>query len=152
MVNQGRSIPLTFRFVGMLFVFGLIAYLINTLPETIAIIAAILLSLLIPLLWFSFQILTIDTGTNEIHYGTWLMGYKTGKVRSFGSIEKFYINQVSTSQNMYSQTNRGHTVRGIEYHAFIKLDDGEKYFLTSDKDEKKLEEKVTKIREKLDLD
>ena len=52
---------------------------------------------------------------------------------------------------MYSQANLGSDVKGIEYHAYLKLNDGEKYFLTSGRNEQELEEKVLKIRKKLDL-
>lgn len=151
MINQGRSVPITFRLVGMLLIAAGIVLTLGNLKETVAIPLAIVLSFLAPMLWFSFQIITINTDTNEIHDGIWLMGYKTGKPKKFNSIDKFYINQVRTSQQMYSQANHGYTSRGIEYHAYLKLDDGEKYFLFSHRDEKKLEKKMTKIRQKLGI-
>lgn len=151
MINQGRSVPLTFRLVGMLIVFAVVVFAMNNLPEMFAILSAILLSLLVPMLWFSFQIITIDPETKEIHYGTWLMGYKTGKPRKYNSLEKIFINKVKTSQKMYSQANHGHTTRGVEFHAYLKYDEDKKIFLASDKDEKKLEDQMIKIRKKLGL-
>ncbi len=151
MINQGRSVPLTFRLVAMGLIIAAIIWIMGNLPETIAILSAIFFSLLIPMLWFSFQILTIDPETKEILLGTYVMGYKFGKPKKYNSIEKVFINKVRTSQNMYSQANHGHTARGIEYHAYLKLDSEEKVFLASDKDEKRLEDKMMKIREKLSL-
>jgi hypothetical protein len=151
MINQGRSVPLTFRFVGLLAIVALIILALENLPEMYAIILAILLSLLVPLLWFSFQILTVDTDNKEVHDGIWLMGYKTGRPKKFNAIDTIFINKVKTSQSMYSQANRQHTSRGIEYHAYLKFDNEEKYFLLSNKNEKKLEDKLIKIRQKLGL-
>ncbi len=151
MINQGRSVPLTFRLVAMGLVIALIVWIIQNLPEMIAILSAIAFSMLIPMLWFSFQILTINPESKEIHYGTWVMGYKSGKPKKYTSLEKIFINKVKTSQNMYSQTNKGLTVRGVEFHAYLKYDEGEKIFLDSDQDEKRLEDKMIKIREKLGL-
>lgn len=151
MINQGRTVPLTFRLVLMGLIIAGIVWIMGNLPEIIAILLAIIFSLMIPMLWFSYQIIIIDPETKEIHYGTWIMGYKSGKPKKYTSLEKIFINRVKTSQNMYSQTNHGHTVRGIEFHAYLKYDGEEKIFLASDDDEKRLEDKMIKIREKLGL-
>lgn len=150
-INQGSSIPWTFRFIGVILVFAGIILFTQNFSEEIAVPVAIVLSLLMPMIWFSKSILIIDNSNKEIHEGVWLLGYKTGTPRKFSEIEKFYINKVKTSQQMYSHANVGHTSKGIEFQAYIKLDDGAKFFLTSDKNEKRLEEKVTKIREKLGM-
>lgn len=151
MINQGRSVPLLFRLVGTIVASAIIIRALGTLPEGIAILAALALSSLIPMLWFSFNILTIDNTSKELHSGVWLMGFKTGKRRKFDHIEKIYINQVRTSQAMYSQSNRKHTSRGVEYHAYLKLTNGEKHFLLSHKSERELTSKVKELRKKLDL-
>lgn len=151
MINQGRSLPWTFRFIGVIAVFALIMIVIQNLPEHLAIWISIALSFLLPAIWFSNKILTIDNSSKEIHEGYWIMGYKTGKPRKYQSIEKIFVNKVKTSQNMYSQANHGHTTSGVEYHAYLKFDNDEKVFLVSNGDEKKLGEKVTKIREKLGI-
>lgn len=151
LINQGRSVPLTFRFVGMLVLMVGMFQIIQNVPETLAILLAIGLSLLIPMLWFSFNILSVNSDTKEVHLGIWVMGYKTGRPKKFGSIEKIYVNKVKTSQAMYSQANQGYLSKGLEYKAFIKFQDGEKYFLTSHPNEKTLHKKVVEIGKKLDL-
>ena len=148
-INQGRSIPWTFRLVGMCAVFFAIVKINENLPEIYAVPLVILVSLLVPVLWFSYHIFMIDMDEKVIQEGLWIMGYRTGKPQPFNSIESFYINKVRVSQTMYSQTNRSHTLGKVEYKAFLKLDDGEKYFLTSHKNEKMLEEKLIKIKKKL---
>ncbi len=151
MINQGRTVPLSFRFVGMGIVIAVIVLAMQNLPEVFAIMAAIALSLFIPMLWFSFQIISIDPDLKEIHYGTWLMGYKTGRARKYQSLDEIFINKVRTSQTMHSRSNTSHTVRGIEFHAYLKFNEDEKVFLLSDKDEGRLVERMTKIKEKLAL-
>ena len=103
------------------------------------------------MLWFSFKMITIDTTAKELHEGVWIMGYKTGKSRKFGEIEKIYINKVKTNHKMYSQANLSHDIKGIEYHAYIKLDDGEKYFLTSHSNEENLHQRVNDLKKKLGI-
>ncbi len=150
-INQGKAIPLTFRFLlVVIVVIGAVQLMIH-LPESVAIPLTILLSLAIPIIWFMAELLIIDPEQKTIQKCLWIMGYKIGKVRPYNAIEKTYVNQVKTSQNMYSQTNRGHTVRGLEYHAYLKLDSGEKHFLFNSKSQEKANEKLTKIREKLGL-
>ena len=151
MINQGRSLPWTFRFVGIVAVFVLIMIVMQNLSENLAIWISIALSFLLPAIWFSNKILSIDNSSKEIHEGYWIMGFKTGKSKKFGAIEKTYINKVKTTQKMYSRANQGYDIKGVEYHAYIKLDDDEKIFLIRNKSEKRLNEKVTKIREKLGL-
>ncbi len=151
MINQGRTVPLTFRLVGMVIVIVAVVFSMQIFSEVLAILLAMVLSLIVPMLWFSFQIITIDPSAQEIHYGTWLMGYKTGKPKKYHSLDKIFINRVKTSQTMYSRSNTSHTAKGVEYHAYLKFNEEEKIFLASDKDEKRLEDKMIKIREKLDL-
>ncbi|MEP1094483.1 MAG: hypothetical protein ABJG78_05205 [Cyclobacteriaceae bacterium] len=151
MINQGRSLPWTFRFIAVLIVFTLIVVSMQNLPERLAIPIAILLSFLFPMIWFSNKILTIDNDLKEIHEGYWIMGYKTGKRKKYKSVDKIFINKVKTSQSMYSQSNHGHSVKGVEYHAYLKYDEDKKLFLAGDPLEKRLENKMTKIREKLGL-
>ncbi len=101
------------------------------------------------MMWFSFNVIIIDSLTKELHSGIWVMGHQLGKSRKFGSIVKIFINKVKTSRKMHSQVNHGYTVKGIEYQAYLRLDDGEKYFLFSHASEKKVEEKVEEIKKKL---
>lgn len=150
MINQGTTFSLPFRVAGAGILMVIVVKIMQYLPETIAIPIAILLCFLVPILWFSSTILTISTETNKIHLGNWVMGFKTGKPKPFNSIEKFYVNKVNVSQTMNTRAN-SYTSNQVEYQAFLKLDDGEKYFLVSHRSEKKLEEKVAEIKKKLGI-
>ena len=121
-------------------------------PEIYAILISIFLSFLVPPLWFSSTILTINLETKEVHLGTWIMGWKTGRTESFNHIEKIFINKVKTTQKMHRYGTGGvHEQTGVEYRAFVKLDNIEKYFLISNKSEKKVEKKVVEIKKKLGI-
>ncbi|MEQ9405286.1 MAG: hypothetical protein RIM99_16985 [Cyclobacteriaceae bacterium] len=149
-INQGRSIPWAFRLVATAAIIVGVVKIIQGMPENYAILLSMILSMLMPIIWFSYNILTIDNDKKEIHSGVYSVGFKTGKAKKFKEIDKIFINKVKTSQRMQSHgTGSVYEQKGVEYRAFIKLDDGTKYFLTSHPNEKKLEEKVTKIREKL---
>lgn len=124
----------------------------DALPEPWSIFIAIAIASFLPILWFSFNVIIVDEDRKTLFDGVWTMGHKLGKVISYGSIEKIFINRVKTKQTMYSLSNKQNIVANHEYKAFLKLDNGEKYYLFSHPLEETAEEKVTKIREKLGLD
>lgn len=150
MINQGKAIQLPFRVVGVGTVLLIIVKVLEHFPQAIAIPVSILLSFVVPMLWFSSIILTINEETKEIHIGTWVLGKKTGKPKPYRTIDKIYINKVNVSQTMNTRANT-HTSTHVEYRAFVKIDDGEKHFLVSNKSEKKLEERVAEIKRKLGI-
>lgn len=150
MINQGRTVPLTFRFVGIGIVFVIVVKVLQHFPENTAILITIPFSFLVPMLWFSSTVLTINPETKEFHLGTWAMGFKTGRPKPYNHIEKIFINKVNVSQTMNTRAN-SHTTSHVEYRAFIKFDNEEKHFLVSNKSEKKLEERVAEIKKKLGI-
>ena len=153
MINQGRALPLTLRVVGVGIVLVAVVKIMQHFPESYAIPIAIALSFLAPMIWFSSTILTINLETKEIHLGTWIMGLKTGRPESFDHIEKIFINEVKTIQKMQRYGTGGvYEKRDVEYRAFIKLDNEEKYFLISHRSEKKVEKRVADIKKKLGID
>lgn len=120
--------------------------------EPYSIIASILLSTLIPAIWFATNILIIDNDQHTIFDGRWIMGFKKGKTTSYREIDKFFVNKVKTKRTIYSLSNKQNMVTNHEYRAFLKLDDGSKFYLLSHPVEESVNEKVTKIRQKLQTD
>lgn len=74
-----------------------------------------------------------------------LLFIKIGKFKSYDFVDKVYVNANQTTQKIYTRVNEGSEIKNIEYDAFIKLSNNEKLFLTSDKDKKKLLNKLDRI-------
>lgn len=91
----------------------------------------------------------INEEKKTIFDGVWTMGRKLGKPVEYTAIEKIFIHKVKTKQTMYSLSNKQNILANHEYRAYLKLDNGDKYYLLSHPLEERVEEKVTKIRKKL---
>lgn len=150
-IRKGRVLPWTMRFLGTVIIALSIIQTLSKLPEFFAIPIAIISSLLLPSLWFSFNIITIDNVAKELYEGIWVMGYRLGKVITFKQIEKVYINKVTYTQSMHSLANHTHTIKNVAFKAFIKLDNGKKYFLFSSPTEEHALQKVKEVETKLGL-
>ena len=120
-------------------------------PEYLAIILTIICSMMVPAIWFAANIITIDMEKKEIHDGVWTLGRKFGRSVKFNSIDKFFINKVKTKQTMYSLSNNQNISTNSEYKAFVKLDNGDKYFLFSHPLEERAMEKLNQAKKKLGI-
>ena len=150
-LNQGRIVSLPIRFFLTLMVFAVMFWSMTALSESIAIIVCILISLLLPLVWSSYYILEIDCQNQRIGELTWIAGIKRGNYTSYDSIEKIFINQTGSAQRMTSYGGHVHTKRAREYHAYLKTGDSRKFFLLSDSDPVKLEERIQPLVKKLNV-
>ncbi|WP_370089208.1 hypothetical protein [Ekhidna sp.] len=150
-INKGKAVPLPIRFVSVLVMVIITIALMDALPEPWSIFIAILIASFLPALWFATNVIIINEEDKTIFDGVWTMGRKLGKPVRYQSIEKIFINKVKTKQTMYSLSNRQNVVANYEHRAYLKLDNGDKYFLLSHPLEERVEEKVAKIREKLGL-
>ena len=121
------------------------------LSEPWSILVAIAICSFLPALWFATDVIIINEENKTIFDGVWTMGRKLGKPIKYQAIEKIFINKVKTRQTMYSLSNQQNVITNHEYWAFIKMDNGEKFFLLSHPLEKRAEEKVTEIKKKLKL-
>ena len=121
------------------------------LSEPWSIIVAIAISTFLPALWFATHIIIINEEDKTIFDGVWTMGCKLGKPVSYEAIEKIFINKVKTRQTVYSLSNKQNIVANHEYRAYLKLSNGDKFFLISHPLEQTIEKKVTKIRKKLEI-
>ncbi|MEM7298310.1 MAG: hypothetical protein AAF391_08600, partial [Bacteroidota bacterium] len=120
-------------------------------PEPWSILTAAFISILLPIIWFTNKIIIIDIERHLIFDGIWIMGFKLGDTISFESIESFFINKVKTKQTVYSLSNKQNIVANHEYRAYVKTDSGNKFFLLSHPLEERVNEKLTKIKRKLEL-
>ncbi len=151
-INKGKVVNLPIRLVSVLVIFFIIFKLMETLSEPLSIFIAIVFASILPAIWFASYVIIIDEETKTVFDGIWTMGKRFGKPRKYDAIEKIFINRVKTKQTMYSLSNRQNIVANYEFKAYLKLDDGEKFFLISHPIEERVEEKVTKIRQKLGMD
>ncbi|WP_425390347.1 hypothetical protein [Ekhidna sp.] len=150
-INKGKVVRLPIRLFSVLAIVFITIKLMDALPEPWSIFIAIGIASILPAIWFASYIIIINEEKKTIFDGIWTMGRKFGAIKKYDTIEKIFINKVKTKQTMYSLSNRQNIVSNHEFQAFIKLDDGEKYFLISHPLEERIEEKVTIIREKLGL-
>ncbi len=142
---------LPIRLVSAIIMVVITISLMDALPEPWSIFIAIAIASFLPGIWFASYIIIVNEEKKTIFDGIWTMGHKFGKPIKYESIEKIFINRVKTKQTMYSLSNRQNVVTDHEYRAYLKLDNGEKFYLLSHPLEETVEEKVIKIREKLGL-
>ncbi len=121
------------------------------LPEPWSIIVAMAICTFLPAIWFATKVIIINEENKTIFDGAWTMGRKLGKPVKYDGIEKIFINKVKTKQTMYSLSNKQNILANHEFQAYLKLINGDKYYLFSHPLEERVEEKVTKIRLKLGL-
>ena len=150
-INKGKAIPLPFRFFSVIVLAFIIIKSMQSLEEPWSIIVSIILSMILPAIWFATNIIAIDMSAKSIFDGTWIMGFRVGKPIPFDSIEKIYINKVKTSQTTYSLANNKSVVTNHEYRAYLKTNSGEKFYLFSHPLEEKAREKVLKAQQKLGI-
>ncbi len=150
-INKGKAIPWTFRFLGTLIILIGCLGTLRLQPEFLAIISTVILSIGAPAIWFASNIISIDPIEKTIHDGVWTLGRKFGKPEKYNEIEKIYINKVRTKQTSYSLANNQHIITNAEYKAFLKTDNGDKYFLFSHPLEERANEKVAEVRKKIGI-
>ena len=151
-INQGRIVPWQFRLAGSVFVIMLIFGAFIKLEEIYAIICALLLSPLVPLLWSSFYLLEIDPVAKTVTEISWMMGIQKKEVTRFEGIEKIFINPVRVSQRVTSYSGHVNDFKSQEYMAYLKLDSGQKFELVSDRNADHLRKRLEEVRKKLDCE
>lgn len=138
------------RFIIAIILGVLIVVSMDQLASPYSIAVAIALSTLVPAAWFATDLLIIDLEENKIFNGTWVMGFKFGQITPVSSIEKIFINRIKTKQTVYSLANNRNVSTNYEYHAYLKLDTGDKFFMVShplaDRIIKKSKQVVHKLR------
>jgi len=149
-INQGRIVPWQFRTLVVIVVFGTIFYAMSQLSEIIAIAISMVISFLVPLVWSAYLILEINLTERTISKITWVMGERKRETENFKGIEKVYINTGKISQTMTSYGGKVHHRKTKHYIAFLKTEEGKKYFLISSENEETLLKKLEPVMKKLD--
>jgi len=150
-IHQGKTFSLQLRLIVALFLGVSMVLIMEQIHQPYSIGIAIILSALIPAAWFTTNILTIDLEKCRIFVGIWVMGFKFGKETSFYTIEKILIKKLKTTQKLYSLANNLNIITRYEYHAFLKLDSDELFFLVSHPIEERIIEKCQQAIRKLRL-
>lgn len=150
-VNRGKTLGLPFRLLAVGITFFSIQWLMNMLEEPVSIIVSMLVACFLPATWFASDILIIDAEKNQIFDGVWTMGMKWGKSLKYDTISAISIERVETKPTLFVLPNKQEITSTHEFQAFAILDDNQKIFLISHPLEERLQEKIVKIKQKLDL-
>ncbi len=149
-IKQEPYFPFTFKLFGLiLFAFGV---LIWTQREWLLIIK---LLTMIASFGVGASILTarygliIDPVEKTLLEYVQVLFWKNGTTKSYGSIEKIFINEVTEAATFQTRTGSVHDVKNITHKAFLKLNDGETVQLDRDKKRDRLEQRVENYRELL---
>jgi hypothetical protein len=148
-IKQEAYFPLQFKFFGALIAFGGLV-LPNIQNFHIFSILLGLVMLIVGLAMMTTRYgLKIDPDTRSYTIYTWLLGFRIGKPVPFQKIERFYINQSTESMQM---TTRGNQVFDIDkqvFKAFMKIDNGDKIHVDTDKSRDRLESRIQDYQKSL---
>jgi hypothetical protein len=148
-----RVVGFIMALVGSMIIFGMFfsiyeGHFINALEtgraSTIHILAGPCVLVLGLIVLTSHYRLQVDPSKKTYTEYVWLIGYKSGKPISFNYIEKIYVNKVKEKGVFTSRAGLRYDIKNETHKAFMKLDNGEKIHLDTDKDIKKLEAKIAK--------
>ncbi len=79
------------------------------------------------------------------------MGRKLKKSSNYTSLSEIIIRKVKTKRTVYTLSNKENIVADHEFRAILKLENDEEYFLFSHPLKDRVDEKVTKIKKKLEI-
>jgi len=150
-ISQGKAFSLHFRLVTVVILCLLIVGTIVGIPQPFSMVFVIVLSSLVPAVWFSSKILSVDLEENKVFKGSWVMGFKFGREEAINSIEKISIEKVQTGKTIYSLSNNQNLVTDKVYEAYLKTESGEKFFLVSHPVKETIIKKAIQVIRKLGL-
>ena len=132
-IKSGSLFPWYFQLVGVFAILGAVSSFQSNL-----ILALVLLVV-------GLFILTSYSGiefnsfrkTYKPYYSFFFL--KAGKARTYGEVEKIFVNANKVSQKIYTaHTLNSSTFKNIEFDAYIKFSNGNKAYLLSNKSKRKL--------------
>ena len=94
------------------------------------------------------DILVVDFDRKQIKEGFKILGLRHTDKTNFSGLEKIFINKINTSQ-AFRHLTRTMTIRDEMYKAFLKTDEGDKYWIGIDRDKDKLIKRLKVINEDL---
>lgn len=149
-IKQEAYFPFTFRIFGLiLLLFGLliwtqvhlsvwVRWLITTGSWAIGICMAV-----------ARYGLWVDPESKHFCVYVNILGWKSGKPVPYGSIESIFMNEVTETTTVQSRAGSVYDARNKVHKAFMKLDNGEKIHMDTDKKPERLLERVVSYRKAL---
>lgn len=144
-IESEKIFPSHFRILGWILV-------VMTLPVLIyaPVMTPIVLIAGSGMVWSHSGVMFDSVGKRYRHYNSF-WGLKFGNWQVYDQAVKLFVNIRKTSQFLYTRVNTGSTIRGMEFTAFVKLENEDKVFLTSKTDKEKLMVEVQKVADFFDL-
>jgi hypothetical protein len=143
-IRKSRSFPYSVRLLGTLAITILFGYMLNHFDENTFIIAAIIVSPVLPLLWMTVHMLEINDDQHYWWTYHWILGYKRGSKKYYSSIKSLTI-----SPSKY-QNKKGNEER--RYSLVVHFSDGEVCPLAQRKNLELLKEKGQKMADKIGVE
>lgn len=141
-IKQEYFFPIMFRlFGGILILSGLLVFM--TKPHSVVNYLIILLLIIVGVVMILLRYgLTIDSENKTYRIYTTVFGLRFGKDHAFNYIEKYYINAVDISTMMTTRSGLTHDIKKSVFKAYMKLDNGEKIHVDTDRSKDRLEVRV----------
>jgi len=94
------------------------------------------------------DILVVDFDNSQIKEGFKVLGLRHTDKTEFSGLEKIFINKINTSQE-FRQIANTMTIYDETYKAFLKTNEGDKYWIAINRDKDKLIKRLRVINENL---
>lgn len=149
-IKQEAYFPYTFRIFGLiLLAFGVLVWTQHELHDLVKWLVTI-------------GSWALGLSMASARYGLWvdpeirkfcvyvnILGWKSGKPINYEHIESIFINEVTESATVQSRAGSVYDFNKKVHKAFMKLDDGEKIHMDTDKKAERLKERVESYRQAL---
>ncbi|MDW3192202.1 MAG: hypothetical protein R8G66_07550 [Cytophagales bacterium] len=151
-IKQEAYFPFTFKLFGMiLFAFGLLIWTQREWHFIVKALGMVVSYALGGSIVTARYGLLIDPLKKTIKEYVQVLFWKSGEEKTYGAIEKIFINEVTEAATFQTRTGSVHDVKNKAYKAFLKLDDDEKIQLDRDIKRDRLEERVQNYRDMLEV-
>jgi hypothetical protein len=129
--------PLQLKVAGVLIVLAISYKVLTWTFYDVSPIVYILGILAVFLIWTAKDIIIIDMENKLIREGFKILGLKYLDKTKYSGLEKIYINRVGTSET-FRHLTRSIDIQHENYKAFLKTQDGNKYWIGVNSDKDKL--------------
>lgn len=148
-IKQEAYFPFNFKVFGGIVILGSVLFIssfgIEALPigKAILLLAGLVFGLTLLTARYG---LTIDIKNKSYTVYVMILGYKSGQPERFRFIDKFYINQVKEKVIATTRTGAKFDASNLVFKAYMRLDNGAKVHLDTDKKESALERRMADYR------
>jgi len=150
-IKQESYFPPNFKIFGGLLIFGSLLLLgsVDTITWLRSILSITIFLLGIAMIFTRYGLM-VDVINKTYTIYTLLYGFKIGEPVAFVFIDKFYINQMTEQALATTRTGAKFDVRKKVFKAYMRLDNGEKIHLDTDKDKNQLEKRINAYKIKVE--